>query len=197
MNKVIWVVGVPNGGTSCVAGMLHHMGVDMGNVAAKPTRRPYRTFECRDRRQFGTFREYLIARLEDGQRVGVKHSAASWVDDPHPETLPVQTLYVNRPLDDCIDSGLRLWTTDRRESLMEYPNPMRFLIDRGGGIGQWHAAKELLRSVIEPTLEIDFYHILQSSFTAAIQIAHAFEIDAPADKVRKAANFVDPDMRHV
>ena len=49
-HDLIVVVGMPSGGTSLVAGLLHHLGVDMGRIAegAQPGPRPYEGFECLD-----------------------------------------------------------------------------------------------------------------------------------------------------
>jgi hypothetical protein len=56
MSRFYLVVGTPTGGTSAVAGVLHHLGVDMGDLSAAHEgapgqRRPYHTYECREFRR--------------------------------------------------------------------------------------------------------------------------------------------------
>ncbi len=47
---MIMVVGMPSGGTSLIAGLLHHLGVDMGRFerGISDGRRKYEGFECLD-----------------------------------------------------------------------------------------------------------------------------------------------------
>ena len=47
---LVVVAGMPSGGTSLVAGLLHNLGVDMGRIArgVQPGARRYEGFECID-----------------------------------------------------------------------------------------------------------------------------------------------------
>lgn len=48
-SDLIFVLGVPNGGTSCVAGLLGCLGYDLGRMPHTPGgRRDYQLFECED-----------------------------------------------------------------------------------------------------------------------------------------------------
>lgn len=110
-DRLIFVLGTPSGGTSCVAGILHHLGVDMGNPLPEPGVRGYVTHEDRDVsdfieerdgaepamiRQRLDLRAYLAHRreLQPSGRLGVKGSALWWLDDTDPASLPLDIVRV-------------------------------------------------------------------------------------------------------
>ncbi|GAG08262.1 unnamed protein product, partial [marine sediment metagenome] len=157
MSKVIWVVGTPSGGTSAAAGILHHLGVDMGEPM--PTMRPYLTFEDRNGRRFDRptgedeavalvagpkggrrFRDYLEWRLEqaNGRLCGVKLGASYWMGDPDPATLPVRILKVNRPWESSVnsDAGYQL--------MKKFPRSVDEVVARATQMGGYWMAKELI-----------------------------------------------------
>ena len=194
--KVIWVVGTPNGGTSCVAGVLHHLGVDMGDISLEPTNREYAVFEDRQLATYKTkrFRDYLEQRLATagGQRVGVKCGAWYWMADPAPETLPVDVVLVNRPVEDSMTSSLRRHSAETQP--LEELQRIRRLV---GGIGEAWAAKELLTLKVRPALEVSFRHLLLDPQREVERIAARLRLDPRQSQIREAADFVNPAMRHI
>ena len=134
-------------------------------------------------------------RLADGVRCGVKCAASRWIADPNPTTLPVEVLRVHRPLEDSLRSSRRLWTEDRAETLAKADHPTTFLMHRYAGLTRlWAAVQEI---PIEPQLDIDFIHVLQSPATAIKQIATAFNLEPTAQQIEDATDFVDPSKVHI
>jgi hypothetical protein len=195
IDRVIYVAGVPNGGTSCVAGILHHLGVDMGDILLEPRQRSYVTFEDRQFAAYKAprFREYLEMRLENanGRRVGCKVAAWAWMEDPEPETLPIDVLIVRRPLEASMRSSMRLWTEDRAEQLARQDHPRAFLADKVAGVGRAFAAVEMLSETIEPILEIDFAAIIQRPALSTGHIAAKLGLVGSV-----ASDFIDPSKVH-
>lgn len=194
--KVIWVVGTPNGGTSCVAGVLHHLGVDMGDVSLAPANREYVVFEDRRLGEYKAkhFRNYLKMRLNtaEGRRVGVKCGAWYWMEDPSPETLPVQVVLVDRPVEDSMKSSLRRHRADTRP-LYE----LQEVRHKVGGIGEAWAAKVLLQLKIEPALRVEFRRLLADPRREVERIAARLRLDPRQSQLARAADFVNPALRHI
>lgn len=201
-NKLIFVAGHPSGGTSCVAGILHHLGVNMGEIRLAPGTRGYVTFEDSRMTKCGAegFRDFITARIAEGPgRAGLKGSATYWMADEEPSTLPIELLVVHRPLDDSIDSMLRLWTTNetRKARLAQEVNPMQFLRHRAEGIAGSRFGVKMLSSIIEPTLEVDYQTVVESPQMSVIQIQHAFDLGCPTESFQAAVRSVDPEMKHI
>lgn len=180
-DRVILVLGAPCSGTSCVAGILRHLGVDMGEPIASD--RPYETFEdsrraCQyaaeptEAQQFimgggRDFRAYLKFRLaearEKGTIPGVKIGAAYWLGDPDPASLPVTIVKVDRPLEDSIRSDWR-YRYERAKSCVvsgqvitgtPYINQDARILRAAQMAGYWQA-KERLCEIIEPAVVVDY-----------------------------------------
>ena len=137
---VVAVVGPFRGGTSCVAGMLHKLGVSMGDRLKPPTRaNPTGFFEaaqlariCRQ-----SFREpwlteqnthaQRVARLRnwaagrDGQLIGAKHPTLCMMVGDMVDAWPdLRLVVVDRPADESILSLRRQgwWTPKAREAVI-------------------------------------------------------------------------------
>lgn len=135
--KFIMVLGMPRGGTSLVAKMLIELGVNMGERFVNSNYYPNWEDRCfqgaignwgmlqpdaHRAQSVRRVREYMEKRLRevDGP-VGAKfpcisnlYGAEGWM------TLPIDVIYVHRPLEDVIESDLKNYTTrgkDRREKL--------------------------------------------------------------------------------
>lgn len=211
-NPIIYVLGVPSGGTSVVAGILHHLGVNMGNIYPGIDRRGYRTFECRSAKTFlpaqrnivaeilageggsRDFRSYLEWRIKDAggdTPQGVKLGAAYWVGEPDPWTLPVRILRIHRPLEDSIESDARYQVQLRDDFTPEAS------VFRSAQMGGYYQAANVLCGMIPPTLELDFEGVLVDPMDAIIHICHAFNLEPDEDQRQAATRFVDPEMRNV
>lgn len=165
-NPGIYVCGTPRGGTSCVAGILHHLGVDMGEFdPVGPD--GYCTFEDKRasnyKRPLGRhagdsvltfmagansgrdFRAYLAMREEeaDGKPWGCKLGTIYPLSDPEPETLPLRWVFVDRPLETCIRS-------DRAKTKPENP------IERSMQMAGYWAAKEQFKDRVPAAYVTEF-----------------------------------------
>lgn len=119
-SQVLCLAGIPSGGTSAVAGVLHHLGVDMGrlmthkercNRAGGIVRRDYETFECQGyAEQIGMgFRQvgsYCRSRLSRPGYHGWKGSV--WpLGLIECGELPIKVLRIDRDMDAVRQSRVR------------------------------------------------------------------------------------------
>lgn len=186
-DRLIYVVGAPCSGTSLVAGMLHHLGVDMGEGHWLESSRPYPTFEdarCKEYVAEPTpaqefimgggrdFRAYCEMRLREanGRPCGVKIGAAYWLGDPDPKTLPVRLVHVERPLEDAILSDWKYQVAEGREDSAESR-----ILRAAQMAGYWGAASSLCR-FIRPTMGFEY----------------ASDLDLPDVFVEQACHYLFP-----
>jgi hypothetical protein len=209
---IIYVLGTPSGGTSVAAGILHHLGVYMGNIPPLPGKRGYMTFECRNARQYvpespnpvaevvagkggsRNFRAYLRWRLSiaDSAPQGVKLGAAYWLGDPDPASLPIRILRVHRPLIDSIRSDAR-YQRAIRDSFTAEDHVLRC-----AQIAGYFVAADELCLMIRPTLQLQFCNDLLGDPTRSVKdICRSFNIHATQAQESAAISSVDPTMRHV
>jgi hypothetical protein len=131
--KVIFVPTVPSSGSSAIAAILHHLGVDMGlfNHEEAIRARGYPTYEDTQTALFSyavnpettepiqsavawelmdkgmRFHDYLNYRLDNSESlVGFKAKADCWRSVKDPRLLPIVTIDISRPLDTCIAKDL-------------------------------------------------------------------------------------------
>lgn len=196
MNRIIWVVGTPNGGTSCIAGMLYHLGVDMGQVSEAPTTREYPVFEDQRLRRHSAkrFREYIGMRLveADGKRAGVKCCSWFWMEDPHPETLPLDVVAIHRPLEHSIRSSLR-----RNSAPNKTLAAQKAIVKRAGDIGRAWVAKELLLDIHRPVISLKFQQVLDDPVRTAQMLDSKLRLDARGSQIKAAYNFVNSALVHI
>lgn len=195
MKRIIMVAGLPSGGTSVVAGILHHLGVDMGRVrsdeetlaAARTLKsaRHYRGYECTVlAKMFSTsspyrvVREYVQRRCE--RPAGFKSNLCVLLGnslDPI-ETLPISVLHVTRDLQDTFESDIKYTGNDT---------------DRAQLRGLLHLGLTRLVERIPPTLTLSYEEILRDRYGTVTSIIRAFGLSASADTVDQAAQFIDPE----
>ena len=103
--KVLCVAGIPSGGTSCMAGTLLRLGVDLGKCItyerrAQSRRRNYDTYECQQRRRFSNLQEYIQHRLTTLGRHAWK--GGCWKISPEefllPDPIPIEFISVTRDI---------------------------------------------------------------------------------------------------
>lgn len=209
MDRLIFVLGTPSGGTSAVAGMLSRLGVDMGQSIR--SRRPYAIFEDRRVRDYACpapegdvtrqiipsqrdtwrdFRAYCEMRLREahGRPCGVKIGSTAWLGDPDPGSLPIRIVRVRRPLEHSIRSN---WKYGKEQGQKAIRRAMQVT-------GYWACCEELCR--IAPHLHvhtIDFYALLETPAIHVAGLVHALELEPEREQMRKAAAFIDGRMRNV
>jgi hypothetical protein len=155
--KVIMVAGRPSGGTSLVAGALHHLGIDMGDTEAMEriakgnigNRRLYHGYE--DANVYDVLgdlegdpmywemdqamREYLDNRLEkaNGRAVGVKVPAMVMISRcPTLPTWPMVIVHADRNINTTFNSDIRYrgWDFERAAIRGVLDQALRHLLKR-------------------------------------------------------------------
>jgi hypothetical protein len=221
--KLIVIPAVPSSGTSALAGVLHHLGVNMGvySLEQNITKRGYEMFEDADIAYFcstfedaahpmmpkllGTrsrFRNYvnhrLIKSFED-EVIGCKIPATLATYDPDISTLPIVTLNVDRPLEDSIISDLKR-LSDRGGDDVDMH---RRMVRSSDLAGNWWAKREILTQV-EPELSLTFKELVTyprksvENIIVALQAADLGCEFLPTRKQREQAIlFLDKDKKSI
>lgn len=183
--NLIFVAGCPSGGTSCVAGVLHHLGVDMGRFIDRPGIRGYTTYEDTTANQFkdasGRLKvaAYVNHRLNSpgGSLRGFKHTPL-WLDCA--ADLPLQIIHVRRPLEDSIVSDWAKVQTVAGANQRE----------RAGTVARaWMAARQVAaRYPLIAT--VDFYTLLAERVLCVTSLAQALGLPTEGPKWRAAVGSV-------
>ena len=214
-DRLIYIAGTPSGGTSAVAGALHHLGVDMGNYTLREHVRGYAMFEDTgmsdfkitpegDRpiilRQRFRLREYIAFRQEHqrpGQRIGFKGSALYWLGEPDLDNLEADIVLVHRPLEHSILSDQRIWSIvpKRRDDIA--PLTTDEVIEHAAGIAGAWSAKNQLRYAIAPAAEVKYYDLLTDPRMQLITLCHKLHLNPTDEQFTTAVQFIDPKMRNV
>ncbi len=155
---MLLVVGMPCGGTSLAAGILYHLGVNMGDVDFDVSEhvKPYAKFECREMLEIvhnlGTnasandlhdsFKEYS-GRREGGVKNFTLNRLAF-----HPELLddlPISTIYAKRDIETAMMSDVKYRGWDP---------------ERGAAMGRMYLAMKKMLVEKPPVAVADFDRIL-------------------------------------
>ena len=194
--RLICVAGTGSGGTSCVAGILHHLGVDMGRFMDRTGVRGYTTYEDTDA---AGFRNGLI--LDIDAYVQFRMAAEgpwprgfkwnlNWtrwdVDD-----LPLRIVHIRRPLEDSIASDRRIFDQ------LSPDRALRAVSERAGRVAQqWLLAHELAAGKNSVTA-LDFYPLLEERRLHVTALAAALGLPTEGARFNAAVRFVDAGKRHV
>lgn len=194
------VLGLPGSGTSIVAGMLHHLGVNMGRCLSPaeamqwPNGRQYLGYECMElATEFGKldqpwqwarlFSGYCQNRLRDPGPQGVKMNRIAYLFGyPELAALPIRVIHVRRDLEETFRSDL----SRENDSL-----------DRAALLGTLFVSINRFIKVIEPTITVWFDDAMENPTSIAMEIAHRFNLESSSEQVEQAAAFVDPVGRGV
>jgi hypothetical protein len=213
-DRLIYVVGTPSGGTSAVAGVLHHLGVDMGEYPSEAGMRGYTTFEdietatfkvtpsghgSRVVRQRLRMRDYIAYRRERqrrGIRIGTKGSALWWLDEPNPEELPIDIVRVLRPIEHAIRGDARVQQIMANDHQSKPAWTPKRRIDRAQAIAATWAAGEMLTEVIEPVISLHFADLVAKPQKIIGELVNALKITPSENQIDAAALFIDPQLRH-
>jgi hypothetical protein len=199
---VVVVLGPFRGGTSCVAGIIHHLGVSMGANLKKPSslcpkgffeairlgnfcRKSFRETQMIEQNtQFervAWLRKWANGRRRHGSVIGAKHPTLCLMVPDMIEAWP-KTVFVavHRPVQESIDSLVRRrWN----RSVAERVVPM--MIER---------RNEALRSCGRPTLHVDYHEVLDDPGYWVRCIAEFLNISPTEEQIRLATEFVDPKL---
>jgi len=217
---LLLIPAVPSSGSSALAGVLHHLGVNMGNVNTKEAEdgRGYDMFEDADTSKF-TFRpnrepdvyigkltstvlrvrSYVNYRLwNDEGPIGAKIPGVLCVYDPELETVPIITLNIHRPLEQCIAS-------DRATSIRQNRyDPIKGDMDkvwaanrmRASDMGSCLAGKMDVFNIHEPVVNLSFDELINEKEEMVPQIAKACGLEPSDEQLQTAIDFLDKDKKH-
>ena len=201
---MIVIPAVPSSGTSMVAGVLYHLGVNMGNCLSEhwKKRRGYEQYEDLDVGQFTwrvngpmdhlvnqriRFLDYLNYRYATQEgRLGVKTLPTIWMGAEHPERWPIDVLDVRRPMDVSLKRDMeRMSTRPLREPGAE-PFTAWEAMARYGGVASMDWARQGLLKFHEPKLTVDYDAFRANPPSHIEKIAEVFELE-PTDYQMTAA----------
>ena len=225
--KLIVIPAVPSSGTSALAGVLYHLGVDMGSFSLEQQEnaRGYEMFEDKaialfcaryeDRFQpmqphlLGTkcrWRHYVNHRLiESKGPIGCKLPAVLMLHDDDITTLPVVYLDVERPLEDSLSSDIRRVIQKNKYGEHDTWRLMSLInAKRSADISaNWQAKKDILLQ-IEPELRLTFDELVRhprksvENIIVALQAADLGCEFLPTRKQREQAIlFLDKDKKSI
>lgn len=192
---MILVLGVPSGGTSCMAGVLRRLGVDMG-VLDGPRPRPYDTHECSLCYQevvhpvwpglmpnqepccmVTRFRQYIARRPPTA---GVKVNELVWMGHcPAVADLGLKVIEITRPLDDCLRSVARYAGTG---------------VEVSARMGVMAMARDVFRARVAPEISVAFPALLRKPELWVGRVAAAAGLSPSGEQVASAVRFVNPAL---
>ena len=201
-HSLIFVAGCPSGGTSMVAGILHHLGVNMGRFMDRPGSRGYTTFEDCDMERFkdGSGRPsipaYVDYRLQGPGPYprGFKHTPL-WLDGT--DDVPLEVIHVQRPLEDAIKSDALKMAAIAETGRPGYPRTREDFRNRAGTVARaWEAARQVAKAY-PCIMALRYYDVLTERALWVTSIAAALGLPTEGEGFQRALAFVDPGKRHV
>ncbi|MBC7076980.1 MAG: sulfotransferase, partial [Synergistales bacterium] len=203
------VVGPFRSGTSCVAGILHTLGVSMGAQLPSPeqTKRfnPKGTFEAvwlaqmcrrffkepemieqvpRPQRiaELRRWAEERTRQLGPGKLIGAKHPTLCLMVEDMLEAWPdVRFIAVSRPAEEAIKSALAVGWLPTAERVI----PMMI-----------ETRNQSLKRVSAPVLWLDYSDLLKNPADAIERLTAFCGIEPTSRQIEAAVAFVDPNLRH-
>lgn len=203
----LYVTGTPSGGTSCLAGVLHQLGVNLGRWHDGAGQRGYTTFEDQDATGFRVdpsgsaaphqlrlrFRlaDYVRHRkaLDPYGRLGLKGPAFHPLREP---LRGLQVVVVERPLADSIESDLRIHRQIRIAKNRPSMTPIEECERASEIAAAWAAARRL-----DAVLRIPFYGLLEQPLPTLQLLVSTLKLDPSPGMIDAALEFIDPEKRHV
>ena len=210
--RMIVIPAVPSSGTSMVAGVLFHLGVNMGNCKSEAMkRRGYLMWEDADVGVFSyipngpldklanmriRFREYINYRFnrQDGQ-LGVKTLPTIWLWDRNPADWPIDVLDVRRNIKTSMTKDAE------RLANREVRNPEDGLatawqvMQRVGGVASMDWAREMLLKFHPPKLTVDYDEFRADPPRHIEAIVDTFGIQTTDYKMTAALLSIEPGGR--
>ena len=193
--RMIFIPAVPSSGTSMVAGVLHHLGVNMGNCKSEKwtKRRGYEQYEDLDAGMFTwrangpvdhlvnqrlRFLDYLNYRYMTQQgRLGVKTLPTVWMHNAKPEAWPIDVLDVRRPLEVLLEKDLNRLATRANRTPDWVPSTSWEAMGRYGGVASMHWARERLLEFHPAKLTVEYEEFRANAPTWIERIVEVFELE--------------------
>jgi hypothetical protein len=214
--RLIVVLGTCSGGTSCVAGILHHLGVNMGRVSLDPSKaRGYAQYEDADLNRFKQLRnqgprpgggwtvnQYLFdwqgyqrhrEQSRDDRPIGVKCSGGDVLTYRHHPYVRegVRVVRVTRSLDTVVaketDRWARLHLGRLKGEELDYA-----ITERAGYAAKTWMATELVCREIPPVATVLYESALQTTEAVVRDLAKKLGMKPSAEQVAAAVGSVRP-----
>lgn len=205
---LLFVIGLPSGGTSCLAGTLERLGFGMGRMHEIDLKnRPFGAFECLDlihllnryvnfgpaitapSTEIGPVVDYLRVYLRDrtaqpGLQAVKYPTVQVLLSHKLALELPFRLLAVDRPWDDCLTS----WTRRRLKAPVA---------DLGRFFGLLAGHREVLFRNRRPLLRVPYYAMLDDPAFWVDKLIEVLGL-SPTDKQRaRAVRLIRPTRRHI
>ena len=224
--KLIVIPAVPSSGTSALAGVLHHLGINMGvySLENQEQKRGYQMFEDKEIGLFCSqfspehipmapklmsircrWRHYVNHRFmgSDGPQ-GCKLPATLMIQDDDITSLPVVYLDVTRPLEDSISSDIKKIVKKGEYDRNDIRSVQTLHMIRSADIAaNWWVKKEIFAQV-EPELSLTFKELVThprksvENIIVALQGAELGCEFLPTRKQRQQAIlFLDKDKKSI
>jgi hypothetical protein len=219
--KLFLIPAVPSSGTSALAGVLHHLGVYMGNIDREKALqgRGYEMFEdtnawkwCalqhqvegeylgRLSRTAFRLRSYVNHRLlyDPPGPVGAKIPGVMCNYDPDLPSLDVVTLNVHREFEQCVVSDRKtLVRQGKYEAIKDNIDQiLAFNRMRAGDLGACVAAKLELFTYHDPIVNLTFTELVEKKEEMVPKIAETLGLEPSDEQLEAAINFLDKDKKH-
>ena len=218
MSRAIFILSLPRSGSSCIAGALHRMGVDMGEGHWQPL----------DASNPRGYYEDLRWQALNKDLAGYGYSARSvyWLPDQHRaayrrlfelcsqeptwgvkaprmaftfkhfislarEFCEVRVVVIERDLDDVVASM-------KRHSEVAYDGTRRMSDAEASALIQtWQAALlDAIKTFRGPTCVVTYDDVIEKPETALRDLAKFCFEGKPMPDLKEAIEWVDPEMRH-
>lgn len=225
--KLILIPAVPSSGTSALAGVLHHLGVNMGAIDGDGSlkKRGYEMYEDTDVWKFCAvmqkdhpfhesvgklsrtalrLRSYINYRFMNDPPgpIGAKIPAVLCLYDPDVPSLPIITLDVWRLFERCLVSDQKIMMNmGRFEKIKDsWEAVCHFRKLRAGDLGACVEAKMNLFNYHTPIFQIQFDDLVAKSEECVNNLVEKLNNEGiyPTDEqVESAIKFIDPDKKHM
>jgi hypothetical protein len=208
------VLGLHSSGSSCLAGVLHHLGLHMGNklggyYGSDPERNC--GFEAVGLTQICESAIPFPKTVRPQPELAVGKQLKDWIQQRRQEAKQRGTLaggkypqlcQLGPELVDACGSDLRLIVTDRpiNESIQSMYKRFgsRFTHEQIATHQEWlQQGKEELLAQNIPHLRILYHELLRNPSREVIRICEFLNLQAQPAQVRKATNWVKPELRHI
>jgi hypothetical protein len=195
---VVAVIGAPRSGTSCTAGIIHHLGVSMGNRFRKvQPHNPKGFFEaiglrrvcaddCEPGERIAKFRRWARRRADERIIGGKEGKLCNFVPEIVKAWPRLKVVAVERPVPEIVASMGKSGTFTNLSPAGREAYAKRFLANRD---------RDLERYGVD-TLRLPFAETIKYPAGAIAKLVDFLGIHPTAEQIQAAREFVDPSMKH-
>lgn len=220
--ELILIPAVPSSGTSALAGVLYHLGVNMGVINAEENmkKRGYVMFEDADTWKYcslayedpddkvlgrlsrTTFRvrSYINYRFinDPPGPIGAKIPGVLCTHDPDLSSLPIITLDVYRHFEKCVASDRKtMFKLGRYDDIKDSPELItHFNKLRAADLGACVAGKMDILTNHDPLVSVTFDELVANKEEIVPKIAETLELESTEEQIQAAVDFLDKDKKH-